>query len=123
MRQMANAILSLVVKYNMQGQVLVESDSLAFLEELDNQDIVVQFVVSLGDVDRGIADAKATKSRGISLKYGIEEINSEVVDLIHKKGYGLILWVINEPTDIIATWTAQPDFIQTDNADFKPYLE
>jgi len=123
MRQMANAILSLVVKYNMQGQVLVESNSLAFLEELDNQDIVVQFVVSLGDVDRGIADAKATKSRGISLKYGIEEINSVVVDLIHKKGYGLILWVINEPTDIIATWTAQPDFIQTDNADFEPYLE
>ena len=122
MRDMANAILVLVSKYDMQGRVLVESNSLAFLDELDSQDLVVQFVVSLGDVDRGIADAGATKSRGISLKYGIEEVNAEVVDLIHKKGYGLILWVVNEPEDIVSAWNSYPDFIQTDNSEFKSYI-
>jgi DNA-binding NtrC family response regulator len=40
----------------------------------------------------------------------------------HKKGYGLIVWVINEPDDIVDVWNSKPDFIETDNADFKKYI-
>ncbi len=122
MRQMAQSVLSLVDKYNLAYHVLVESNSLAFMEELDNQKLVGQCVISLGDIDQGLADARATNARGISLKYGIEELNAEVVSLIHKKGYGLVVWVINEPNDIEDVWRAHPDFIQTDNADFKEYI-
>ncbi len=122
MRLMAEEIINLVVKYKMENKVLVESSSLAFMNELDNQDIVGQCVISLGDIDEGIANAAATKARGISLKYGVEELNGEVVSLIHKKGYGLIVWLINEPEDIVHVWNSKPDFIQTDNADFKNYI-
>ena len=37
MRQMAQSVLALVDKYNMQKKVLVESSSIEFLQELDNQ--------------------------------------------------------------------------------------
>ena len=122
MRQMADAILDLVVTYKMEDKVLVESSSLAFMDELDNQDLVGQCVISLGDIDEGIANATATKARGISLKYGVEELNADVVSLIHNLGYGLIVWVINEPEDIADVWNSKPDFIETDNADFKKYI-
>jgi len=122
MQQMAESVLALVDKYKMQGKVLVESNSLEFLSELDDQEDVGQCVVELGDVDKGLANAAATKARGISLEYGVEEVNSEVVSLIHNKGYGLILWVVNEPEDIQKAWDSQPDFIQTDNASFKDYI-
>jgi glycerophosphoryl diester phosphodiesterase len=122
MRQMAESVLELVEKYNMQYKVLVESNSIEFLQELDNQSLVVQCVISLGDVDEGLANAAVVKARGISLEYGVEEVNAEVVSLIHTKGYGLILWTVNEPEDISASWNSKPDFIETDNLLFKDYL-
>jgi len=122
MRQMAESVLALVDKYNMQDKVLVESNSVEFLQELDDQTLVGQCVVSLGDVDEGIANASLVKARGISLEYGVEEVNADVVNLVHNKGYGLILWVVNEPEDIAAAWNSRPDFIETDNADFKSYI-
>jgi glycerophosphoryl diester phosphodiesterase len=122
MRQMAESVLALVDKYGMQKKVLVESSSIEFLQELDNQSSVGQCVVSLGDVDEGIANAAYVKARGISLEYGVEEVDADVVSLVHKKGYGLILWVVNEPDDIVEAWDSKPDFIETDNADFKNYI-
>ena len=83
---------------------------------------VGQCVIEFGDVDEGLANAAATKARGISLEYGVEEVNADVVSLIHNKGYGLILWVVNDPEDIQAAWDAKPDFIETDVADFKDYI-
>jgi len=41
---------------------------------------------------------------------------------VHRKGYALILWTINEPEDISIAWTSAPDFIQTDRADFKDFI-
>ena len=73
MHQMADAVLALVDKYNMQNKVLVESSSIEFLQKLDNQSSVGQCVISLGDVDEGIANAAATKAKGISLEYGVED--------------------------------------------------
>lgn len=123
MQQMAKSVLNLVAKYNMEYKVLVESSSLEFLREFENQNSVGQCVITVsGDVDEGLANAKATNSRGISLKYGIEEFNSDVVSLIHNKGYGIMVWYINESEDIDIAWNAHPDFIQTDKADFKSYI-
>ena len=123
MERMANSVLELVAKYKMENKVLVESSSLEFLHEFENQNSVGQCVITVsGDVDEGLANAQATKARGISLKYGIEEFNADVVSLIHKKGYGIMVWYINEPVDIEKAWNSHPDFIQTDNADFRDYL-
>jgi len=122
MRKMAESVLALVDKYEMHNKVLVESNSVEFLQELDNQSSVGQCVVSLGDVDEGLANAAAVKAKGISLEYGVEEMNADVVDLIHSKGYGLILWVVNDPDDIVNAWNSKPDFIETDNAQFKDYI-
>jgi glycerophosphoryl diester phosphodiesterase len=122
MRQMAHSVLDLVDKYNMQNKVLVESSSPEFLQELDDQNSVGQCFIEFGDVDEGLANAAATKAKGISLEYGVEEVDADVVSLIHNKGYGLILWTINDTADIQATWAAKPDFIETDNADFKNIL-
>jgi glycerophosphoryl diester phosphodiesterase len=120
---MAQSLLALVDKYNMQNKVLVESSSVEFLQELEDQTVVGQCVIEFGDVDVGLANAAATKARGVSLDYGIEEINADVVSLIHNKGYGLILWTINDSADIHDAWAAKPDFIETDVADFKEYTD
>jgi glycerophosphoryl diester phosphodiesterase len=123
MEKMALSVIDLVTKYKMEHKVIVESSSIEFLEELDNQAIIGNFIITVsGDVDEAIANAGITKARGISLKYGVEEYNSEVVSLIHKKGYAIMIWYINTPEDINAVWNTGTDFIQTDNPDFKKYI-
>lgn len=122
MKEMAIAVKSLVSKYDMENKVLVESRSIAFHKEMEDQEDIIQCIISLGDVDKGIADARAKKTKGISIRYGIEEINAEVVSLIHKKGYQLAIWDVNVAEDIEAVWASNPDYIQTDNADFKSYI-
>jgi len=123
MRIMGKAVLDLVARYNLHQRVLIESSSLAFMGEFENQNSVGQSIIAVsGDVDEGLANARATKARGISLKYGIEEFDADVVSLIHKKGYGIMVWYINDSVDIVNTWNAHPDFIQTDNPDFKNYI-
>ena len=122
MQKMAESVVNLVSKYKMDYHVLVESNSLAFLKYLKDQNKIGQCVISLGDFDKGMADANATNARGISIKYGIEELNADVVSLVHKTGYGLVVWVVNEPNDIEIVWKSHPDFIQTDNPDFKKYI-
>jgi glycerophosphoryl diester phosphodiesterase len=122
MQTMAHSVLALVEEYNMQNKVLVESSSIEFLKELDNQSMVGQCFIEFSDLDAGMANAAATKTKGISMNYGLEEITADVVNLVHEKGYGLVLWVVNDSADIQAVWNAKPDFIETDNADFKKYI-
>lgn len=123
MHQMAESVLVLVAKYKMEGKVLVGSESVEFLKELENQTSVGQCIISLGDLDKGLANAALLKTRGIYLKYGEEEINADVVSLVHRKGYIFLVWVVNEPDDIVSVWNAKPDFIETDNPLFKNYIK
>ena len=119
MRQMAESMLKLVAKYNMEGKVVAGSSSLDFLRKLKNQTSVIQCYVSFGNLEEGLENAAYVKARGIYLKYGKEEINADLVSLIHRKGYLLGVWVVNDPDDIQSVWDAQPDFIETDNTGFK----
>jgi len=123
MSQMAQAVIDLVTKYKMEYKVLVESSSIEFLEELEDQTSVGNCIITVsGDIDEALANAGVTKTRGISLKYGVDEYNEEVVSMIHQKGYAIMIWYINTPEEIAAVWNTHTDFMQTDNPDFKNYI-
>lgn len=123
MKRMADAALALTTKYHLEGHVLAESSSPNFMQEIsEDQAPVGQAWVVLDDLDQGLTDAYKLKARAISFKFGGGEALTEgAVDLVHKKGFAFIVWVINEPADITAVWAMHPDFIQTDNPDFKKY--
>jgi len=124
MRRMADATFELTRKYHLEGHVLAESSSPNFLNEISESNApVCQAFVVLDDLDQGLTDAYRLKARAISFKFGGgEAMTAESVDLVHNKGFGFIVWVINEPPDIASVWNMHPDFIQTDNPDFKKYI-
>lgn len=124
MKKMADAAFALTKKYKLERRVLAESSSPNFLEEVSaDQAPLCQAVVVLDDLDQGLADAYKLKARAISYKYAGEEgLTAESVDLVHRKGFGIVVWVVNEPADIASVWAMKPDFIQTDNPDFKKYI-
>lgn len=124
MKRMADATFELTKKYKLEGHVIAESNSLAFLEEISVLNApVCQAVVSLEDLDQGISDAYKVNARAISYKFAAEEeLTASSVSLVHNKGFGIIVWVVNEPEDIANVWAMHPDFIETDNPDFKKYI-
>jgi glycerophosphoryl diester phosphodiesterase len=124
MKRMADAVFALTEKYNLEGHVLAESDSPKFLEEIsEDQAPVCQALITLEDLDQGLSDAYKIKARAISYKFAAEEPLTEAsVSLVHNKGFGMIVWVVNEPDDIASVWAMKPDFIETDNPDFKKYI-
>lgn len=124
MKQMADAVFELTRKYKLEGHVIAESDSPTFLTEISDLNApVCQALIALEDLDQGIADAYKINARAISFKFAAEEVLTEgSVSLVHSKGFGLIVWVVNEPEDIASVWSMHPDFIETDNPDFRKYI-
>jgi glycerophosphoryl diester phosphodiesterase len=124
MTRMANAVFDLTVEYQLEGRVLAESNSVNFLYEISaDQAPVCQALIVLDDLDQGLSDAYKLKARALSYKFAASEpLTAGSVDLVHRKGFGIIVWVVNEPADIANVWNMKPDFIQTDNPDFKSFI-
>jgi glycerophosphoryl diester phosphodiesterase len=124
MKRMADAVFALTRKYKLMGHVIAESDAVSFLEQISELNApVCQALIELDDLDQGISDAYKLDTRAISFKYGAEEqLTEESVSLVHNKGFGLIVWVVNEPDDIASVWAMKPDFIETDNPEFWDYI-
>ena len=80
-------------------------------------------MIALDDLDQALLDAYNVKARAISFDYyGGEVLTEESVSLVHEKGFGIFVWVINDPSEIAKVWAMKPDIIQTDNPDFKNYI-
>jgi glycerophosphoryl diester phosphodiesterase len=123
MVRMADAVIALVKKYHMGGKVVAESSSVSFMERIANENSIGQSWVVLEDLDKGLSDAYKLNARVISYDWGASEpITGESVELIHRKGFGAIIFVVNDPEDIAAAWRMKPDVIQTDNPDFRSYI-
>lgn len=130
MGTMASETDRLVRTYGMDHKVETESDSPEFLGGIrDLQSPVASLVVSLGDIDGPLATAADYGAAGISFKYDprgtppSEPLTKEVVDGIHRTGYRIAVWTVNEPADIAAVWATGADVIQTDNPDFYSYVQ
>lgn len=124
MTRMADAVISLTKKYQLEGHVIAESNSLNFLEEISMENApLCQALVVLEDLDQGLTDAYRLKARALSYKFAAEEkLTASSIELVHNKGFAMIVWVVNEPADIASVWVMKPDIIETDNPDFKKYI-
>jgi glycerophosphoryl diester phosphodiesterase len=124
MTRMADAVIALTKKYQLEGHVIAESNSVNFLEEISIENApVCQALVVLEDLDQGLTDAYRLKARALSYKFAAEEkLTASSIELVHNKGFAMIVWVVNEPADIASVWAMKPDIIQTDNPDFKKYI-
>jgi len=117
MNVIADKIIELTGKYNMYDRVLAESEVASFLTYLESHSKGIEtYLTTLGDFERGIQIALKGGYTGISFKYMFdEEITSDHIYLIRKKGLKIQLWTVNDAEDIQEAISINPDYIQTDN--------
>jgi glycerophosphoryl diester phosphodiesterase len=116
MNLLAQVIIDLTEKYNMDNHVLVESEVGDFLYYIKTRNPRIEtYLATLGDFELGASRALDAGFSGISFHYKFDEpINKEMVDLLHQKGLKIQLWTVNDPADFEEAKSLNPDFIQTD---------
>jgi glycerophosphoryl diester phosphodiesterase len=117
MNQLAQAILDLAMKYDMENRILVESEVGDFLYYIKSRNPAIEtYLAVLGDLELGVSRALGSGFDGISFHYKFEEpLTKEMVDFIHRKGLKIQLWTVNDPSDLEEARSIGADFIQTDN--------
>jgi len=116
----ADEIVFLTEKYNLYDHVMVESETTSFLSYLQKKSNRIEtYISTLGDFERGMQIALKGGYTGMSFKYMFdEEITSDHIYLIRKKGLKIQLWTVDEPDAIEEAISINPDFIQTDNLNY-----
>ena len=117
MNQLAQEIIDLTVKYHLENQVMVESQTGDFLFYIkSHSDFIETYLTTFGDFEMGISRALYAGFSGISFKYKFQEdIVREQIDLLHRKGLKIQLWTVNNSNDLQEAKNLGADFIQTDS--------
>jgi glycerophosphoryl diester phosphodiesterase len=116
MNTMAQEIIRLARAYQMEDQVMVESESGDFLYYVKtHSDKIETYLATLGDFELGVSRAIDAGFSGVSFQYKTKEpVTKELVDLLRRKGLKIQLWTIKVAEEMTEALTLQPDFIQTD---------
>ncbi|MES2616461.1 MAG: glycerophosphodiester phosphodiesterase [Bacteroidota bacterium] len=114
--EVADAIGALAKKYNCGNRLLAECENATCLKRLEEKDASIQtFLTTFGDFDKGTYRALKGNFNGISFKYQDGNLSAEQIELLHKKGLHIQLWIINDSSGIVKAKNLLPDYIQTDN--------
>ena len=120
MNVIADEIIRLTKKYNLQDHVMVESETATILNYLQRHSSGIGiYLTAFGDFERGMLLSLEQGYTGISFNYKeMEEIGLNEIQLIRRKGLKIQLWTVNSEEDLNEALSINPDFIQTDNIVF-----
>jgi glycerophosphoryl diester phosphodiesterase len=122
MNVIADEVIRLTEKYNLQNCVMVESQTATFLDNIKkNSTGIESYLTSWGGPERAMLLALSAGYTGISVKFKPEyerEVTAEDIYLMRKKGLKIQLWTVNSEEDIIEAVSIKPDYIQTDNFEY-----
>jgi glycerophosphoryl diester phosphodiesterase len=122
MNVIADEIIRLTDKYNLQNCVMVESQTATFLDNIKKNGTGIEcYLTSWGGTERAMLLALTAGYTGISVKFKPEnekEVSAEDIYLLRKKGLKIQLWTVNSEEDINDALSVNPDYIQTDNLEY-----
>jgi glycerophosphoryl diester phosphodiesterase len=122
MNVIADEIIRLTEKYNLQNCVMVESQTATFLDNIKSNSIGIEcYLTSWGGIERAMLLALTAGYTGVSVKFkpeNEEEVTAEDIYLMRTKGLKIQLWTVNSEEDLRDALSINPDYIQTDNLSY-----
>ena len=117
-------INTLVNQYNLQGRVIVESQSVGLLKKLSEiNETIGTYYMCYGNFEKGISRAYSNGLSGFSFDYGRDdELTFQSVALAHELGLKVLTYTINDEY-IPIVYSTGADIIQTDNMNFYDLLK
>lgn len=112
LKNLGFAIKSIQLRYQFSYRFLIESNSLAFLQNLKDLNLNADLFYYCHNPQDGLA-ANSTFIDGISIENSL--ISSEEVTLLHNLNKRVMIWGVGSSWDNRKAVLKSPDFIQTDN--------
>lgn len=118
MQKIGEKILYLADKYNLEEQILIESDIKFLLDFFKKNSDIKTFLLGFSEFNNRVKTANKKNYTGISHNYKDSEINHENISFAKNKGLQIQLWTPNSANDLESVLLLNPDFIQTDNINY-----
>jgi glycerophosphoryl diester phosphodiesterase len=118
MQNIGEKILNLAEKYNLEEQILIESDIKFLLDFFKKNSDIKTFLLGFSGFNKHVKIANKKNYTGISHNYKDSEINPENISFAKNKGLQIQLWTPNSANDLESVLLLNPDFIQTDNINY-----
>jgi glycerophosphoryl diester phosphodiesterase len=114
---LADKIVALVDKYDMEDHVMVECETAVLLNRIKKGNKNIDcYLTTFDDLEKGATRALKAGYEGLSFKYDVGNPPSkEMVEEVQNKGLKLQFWTVNEKADLVKALEYKPDFIQSDN--------
>lgn len=112
LNQYANAVLKVMDDFQLQNNLLIESQDTTFLHILKNKRSGLKLFIYPDNFENGFTIGKAMNLFGITIHTKL--ISAEQIKLAHDNGLRVTLWGINSEKENIDAILKSPDFIQTD---------
>jgi glycerophosphoryl diester phosphodiesterase len=114
--QLADKIVELVNRYQLENYVMVECETALLLNRIKKGNKNIDcYLTTFGDLQQGATRALKAGFEGLSFKYDVNNPPSkEMVEKVKNKGLKLQFWTVNDKNDIIKALEYKPDFIQSD---------
>lgn len=120
MLSLAEKVISLSKKYELEEQVLIESDIKFLLDYFEENSDLNTFLLGFGNFNNQIKIAAKNQYTGLSHNFQDPEIDSMSISHAYREGLLIQLWTPNSKQDLMYVINLHPDFIQTDHI---PYFK
>lgn len=121
-KRFAKKLYELIIKYNMESHVVIESSRPEFHKHLKEFGLRSErYLVAFGDANKAFKSALRHDCSGISIRQrkGYISLTKDEVDFMHQKGLRIQIWTIDRLAEINKAIEIGVDYIQTNNLDLK----
>jgi glycerophosphoryl diester phosphodiesterase len=110
-----NAIAKIIDKYNLQNNIYIESEDIAFLQRLQEKDENYKLFIYPSSFEVGLQIALDLNLYGITIS--TEDITKQQVEIAHSNNLYVALWNTHSKERNTEAVTKNPDIIQTDKVE------
>jgi glycerophosphoryl diester phosphodiesterase len=108
-----NSIVKIAKKFNLEENIYIESQDLAFLQLFKNQHPSYKLFIYPSSFESGLKIATDLDLYGITIS--TRDITKEQIKIAHENNLYVAIWNTHTNSDNIEAIKKNPDFIQTDN--------
>jgi len=114
MKKMGKEIIRMSESYGLVDNIIVDSEVKAILRKVKKNSNIKTFYRSFGSFEKATRGAFGVNADGVSLDQKRFEMTKSDIDLLHQKGLRVMLWTMDNETDLENAIEIQPDYVFTE---------
>ncbi len=114
MKKMGDEIIKLAKEYNLEDNIIIDSNVKPFLKEIKKKSEIKIYYRSFSSLDKAVRNAFDVNANGLSLDQNRFNLSIEDIQLLNQKGLKVQLWTIDNKDELKEILNLKPQQILTE---------